>query len=292
MPHFRNLHEWFLSNYHDFGLDYYVLRFGLLGVDKYIRDADVICSSSSKGLFGYDAEILSANLSRPGHPVRVYNLSFGYGEGFGYLMEVIKTLDLRDKLLVADLTDNTSQYHFTGMAKVALESATWLDAYKVLLERWLTFGRDWLMQERLPKIQYSQDRGFTVAAHLDSGLMYRQLKTGNLMPVAAKAAQSAQPGHYSFGFRFDQLRAPFFEECRRRNIKIIFTSIPYKGYDLQWGQSIARQLGDYPHLAIAPDGIELFDSTHMSAQGRQLFSERLARQLLPYVTKANSSKLP
>ena len=59
---------------------------------------------------------------------------------------------------------------------------------------------------------------------------------------------------------------------------MIFTSIPYKGYDEAWGRKIAGELG-YPHVTVDPDGIELIDPTHMATSGRRLFSSRLGARL-------------
>lgn len=278
-PKAPDIRKSYVSHYQDFGLDYYVMRFGLFGVDREIREADVICSSSSKGLFGYDPVLLSEHLSTPEKPVKVYNLSFGFGEGFGYLAEVIKTLDLRDKVLIADLTDNTASYHLTGMAQTALQTETSLDAYKIVVERWMAYARDASLQGWLPRIRFRSDRGFMVEHTLAHAPMYRSWSNGLTRDVGAATAYYPAPGKYPFPFDSDGLvKQKFLDECARRNIRIIFTSIPYNGYDEAWGHEVAAQLGR-PHVTVASDGLELFDQTHMTATGRKLFSNRLGAKL-------------
>jgi hypothetical protein len=269
----------FPANYDGIGLDYYVLRYGLAGTRRHIHRADILCASSSKGLYGFDARLLSEKLSTPGHPVRVYNLSFGNGEGFGYLMEIIKTLDLRDKILIADLTDNTAYYHLTGMAQLAMQTTTRADAYKLYFERNLGFQRDWLLQGVLPRLGFTREHGFalkpTISLPLD-----RDRRTGNWGTRSADQSHWPRRSKYPFEFQTDQLREPFLEECRRRNIRIVFMSIPCEDqYDPEWGERTARKLG-YAYLPIAPEGIELYDGVHMSEKGRTVFSTRLAEQML------------
>jgi hypothetical protein len=67
-------------------------------------------------------------------------------------------------------------------------------------------------------------------------------------------------------------------ECASRNIQIVFTSIPYQGYDERWGSRIAAELG-YSHVPVSSEGIELIDTTHMATNGRRLFSTRLGTRL-------------
>lgn len=274
----RDFQHEFLAVYQDFGLDYYILRFGLFGVDRNIQEADVICSSSSKGLYGFDPELLSQHLSTPERPIRVFNLSFGFGEGFGYLMEVVKTLDLHDKTLIADLTDNTCSYHFTPMAHRAMQTSNTLDAYKIVFERWMSFTVSNFLSGRAPRIGFDANRGFVVA---DQSVPYacRAWENGRMERAIAQKPLYPEPGRYPFPFDPDgKLKDAFFEECARRNIRIVFTSIPYQGYDEAWGRKVAGELG-YTHLAVDPSGIDLIDPTHMAATGRQVFSERLGQQL-------------
>jgi len=268
----------YLAIHDNIGLDYYVLRHGLAGTHRHIHKADIICSSSSKGLYGFDARLLSEKLSTPGHPVRVYNLSFGGGEGFGFLMEVIKTQDLRDKILIADLTDNTASYHLTPMAKLAMQT-TRADAYKICVEKNLGSKREWLLQGALPRIGFTRERGFALKKNVKA-LFFRDRRTGNWETHSAERSHWARRSKYDFEFQAEQLREPFLEECRRRNIRIIFTSIPCEQlYDPEWGERTARKLG-YAYLPIDPDGIEMLDATHMSETGRTVYSTRLAEQLL------------
>jgi hypothetical protein len=264
--------------YGDVGLDYYIYRFGLFGHDRTLQNADVICSSSSKGLYGFDPEMLSRQLSTDDRQIKIFNLSFGFGEGFGYLIEVIKTLDLRDKILIADLTDNTATYHLTPMAKLALQTENRGDAYKLVSERWLTFARDWALQSHVPRIHFDPAKGFVIERALGT-LLFRTWQTGRLQEVSSANPLHPAPGQYPFGFDGDgKLRPLFLEECAQRNIQVIFTSIPYKGYDEPWGRRIASELG-YPHVAVNDQDIDLIDPTHMAASGRRLFSSRLGARL-------------
>jgi hypothetical protein len=244
-----------------------------------VREADVLCISSSKGLYGFDASLLGEKLSRPGHPVRAYNLSFGFGESFHYPMKVIKALDLRDKVLIADLTDNTLDWHLSDMGQLARKCPGRFDACKVVWEKWLTYQRDRLLAGTLPRIVYSREKGLHTVPYVYTGQNFRKVRTGDLTERLARRPRWARPGQYpSYPFFYDQLREPFFEECRQRNIRIVFTSVPYEGYDPEWGRRIAEGLG-YPYVAVDHEGIELRDRYHMTTKGRALFSRRLAEQL-------------
>jgi len=268
----------FLAIYQDVGLDYYLFRFGLFGLDKTIRDADVICSSSSKGLYGFDPDLLSQQLSTADRQLKVFNLSFGFGEGFGYLAEVIKTLDLRDKVLVADLTDNTSHYHFTSMAQQAMQTNNRLDAYKLVSERWLAFERDYALHGKFPRLRFDTAKGYFVDTPLGNCVLCRAWQTGRIQD-ASPPILSPESGSYPFPFDRDgKIKSCLLDECARRNIQIIFTSIPYQGYDEAWGHRVAAELG-YPHVTVDPSGIELKDPTHMAPGGRRLFSSRLGERL-------------
>ncbi|MBM4073063.1 MAG: hypothetical protein FJ271_29685 [Planctomycetes bacterium] len=271
--------NWFLAVYGDFGIDYYVMRFGLLGVGEHLKKANIICSSSSKGLFGDDADLLSKKLATPDHPVRVFNLSFGFGEGLGYLMECVKSLDLHDQSLILDLTDSTRNYQFSKMGELARKTTNWLDAYKIVFENHLIYSRDRLFQNRVPKISYSVGRGFLVTPQVTSARNIRCVCNGNLQERLAAHPHEPWIGNWTLAYCYDELRVPFFEECNRRNIRIIFTSIPTQDFDPAWGRQIAQRLG-IPHVTVDPRGIELCDKNHMSTQGRQLFSSRLAAALL------------
>ncbi|HEY5312947.1 MAG TPA: hypothetical protein VIK18_10530 [Pirellulales bacterium] len=275
----------FLSHYGNYGLDFLVFRFGLLGTAERLRQADVICVGSSKSLFGMHAAYLSQRLSRPGLPVRVYNAGLGFGEGFGYSMEIVKALDLRDKVLLADLTDNTTSFDLTAMGREAMSVPSKTEAYKILVERTLSCWRDSLLTGLLPRVKFDPARGFFAASQSLHTSMDRSRESGDLVDTdGLPALERPDPkypraAHYSFGFRYSEFEQPFFEECRRRNIRIVFMSIPYDGYDPQWGAQVAEKLGAL-HVAVAADGIKLWDGVHMCTSGRQLFNERLAERLL------------
>ncbi len=260
------------------GIDYYVLRFGLFGTGESVRNADVLCVSNSKGLYGYDAHLLSERLSCPDRPVRVYNLSFGFGEGITYVMEVVKRLDLRDKVLVADLAIQMYSDRMTPMGRTALETNSTVGAYLVCGESWLMHETEWLAQGLVPRIVFTRDRGFAVKPYISTS-MRRDRATGDWPTGTAATPHWPCRTRYNVAFQLEALREPFLEECRRRNLRLVFISIPCEdGYDPEWGERTARELG-YPYLRIDPDGIELFDGAHMSAKGRAVFSERLAEQL-------------
>jgi hypothetical protein len=194
-------------------------------------------------------------------------------------MEVIKAQDLRDKILIADLTDNTASYHLTWMARLALQTTTRADAYKICVENKLGYKRDWLLQGILPRLQFTHENAFVLKRNVRPPYC-RDRRTGNWETHSAERSHWARRSKYNFEFQTEQLREPFLEECRRRNIRIIFTSIPCEQlYDPEWGERTARKLG-YAYLPVDPDGIEMLDCSHMSENGRTTYSNRLAEQLL------------
>ena len=181
-------------------------------------------------------------------------------------------------LYLESLSRSSAEIEFSQVSKQALQTDNRFDAYKLVSERWLAFERDCALQGRIPRIRFDSANGFVVDTPQGNCFICRSLETGRIQDATPPRFRP-EPGTYPF--RFDQdgkLKNSLLDECTRRNIQVIFTSIPYKGYDEAWGRRVAGELG-YPHVTVDPEGIELIDPTHMAASGRRLFSSRLGARL-------------
>jgi hypothetical protein len=272
----------FVSYYKGIGVDYNIFRYGLFGEGLRLRQADIILYSSSKGVFAYKADVLGSLIEKAtGRPVRAFNASLAFGEGIPFFVQIVKSLDLRDKLVVIDLAGESYRWEYSEMARAALKQGL-PAAYADSFNTWLHY----LIDRRLnPFVPDLKPTGWAQRA---SYAYSRSFATGDeTTTVFAAGSPIAQP--QPFQGRFDEdgrLASGFVEEFRRRNLAIVFTTIPYGGgpiegkivVDPAWARRTAENLR-LPYLEVSWDGLYTVDGMHMDAKSAELFSRRLAGEL-------------
>jgi hypothetical protein len=274
----------FVWYYRDDSVDYNIFRLNLFGVGDNIRRADIIFYGSSKGLFAFRTDIISPYVNQPNAPqVKLFNASLAFGEGVGFLDEIVKSLDLRNKILIVDLSVQAARYSFSSKAKKALAENT-LAAYETTASLWLRYGFDRLFAGFLPRLHMD---GSNWGLEPRIGVWHsRSWTTGNDTSRKMQPKYPVITGTVHADFDPDgRLRKFFVDECRERGIDVIFTTVPtgagQPGQDASddaWAQRAANQLG-LPYVKIASTGLYTHDSIHLDPASAALFSEHLGEAL-------------
>jgi hypothetical protein len=272
----------FVSYYKGIGIDYNMFRYGLFGEGARLRQADIILYSSSKGVFAYRADMLGSLVEKAtGRPVRAFNASLAFSEGIPFFVQIVKSLDLRDKLIVIDLAGESYRWEYSEMARAALKQSL-PAAYTDSFNTWLHYLIDRGLNPFVPDLKP------TGWAQRASYAYSRSFATGDeTTTVFAPRVPIPQP--QPFQGRFDEdgrLGSGFVEEFRQRNLAIVFTTIPYGGgpidgkivVDPTWGRKVAEDLG-LPYLEVSWGDLYTVDGMHMDAKSAYLFTHRLAGEL-------------
>ena len=272
----------FLSYYKGIGVDYNIFRYNLFRVAEPLKSAEIILYSSSKGIFGYRTDLLSEAISKAsGRNISAFNTSLAFGEGIPFFVQIVKELDLHDKIAIVDLSAETYLWRYSAMAEKALSESR-LDAYKTTLNVWMHYFFDYGANPFVPEAKLGS------FAPRTSYMYSRSLSTGDDFgkPFIARFLVEAPP---RFSAEFDpdgRLKSGFIEEFRRRNIGIIFTTIPYGGGPIktgvanpEWARSVSNKLA-IPYASVSWDGLYTVDGIHMDPKSAEIFSGRLAKALL------------
>jgi hypothetical protein len=269
--------------------DHYLYLHGIQGMRERIREADVLLLGSSHLEFGLSAgEISEALSARAGRKVRVYNLGAAYVDGAAFAAEIVLANDLRDKLAVCDLFstwgDGVSDY-----ARRALQ-ANILQAYATVAEIWWALLRDWTLDGILPRVVLAGRP--KLGRFLYTPVAFRSRESGDASfywdPEAGQVlppppALKGRPlGKVSpFGPLINggvALPGAAVDLFRQRQIRAIATIIPFDGYEVAAAGQLAAARS-LPFAPISPEGIETWDTHHLTAASRSLATERLLQGL-------------
>lgn len=285
----------YIGSYGRGPVDHYLFRFGIFGFGERLRQSDVLLVGTSHVELGLSARELAAHLLDDRRErVRVFNIAMELGEGISFARDIVERNDLRDKLLIADM------YNQRGAAvssyAAAVRSADVVVAYFSVATIWLDFLKDWTIDGFLPRLAFYDDASsfdFKVGRYLQRAIV-RDWNTGDLLvlwsPVDGNVHQNpparlvrtlAQgpiaPANHDFAPVFSAVFPPNLLQARR--IRPLLSLLPFQGAPLEWARREARRL-DYPLIEISPDNIQYIDTDHMTAGGRSIATERLARRLL------------
>jgi hypothetical protein len=254
-------------------LDGYILAHDILGAAEQVRKQDVLILGSSKTMYGVDAGAAGRLLQAKGIRLGCYNLGFGRGEGLVFPAWLIQRMGIRDKLLVVDATDNTSQYHVESVGQQAMKS-TRLEAWKLVIETNIQYRLDWVLHGLLPRGIIDSD-GTRFEPYYLRPAHWRDWHTGDPYTGPGPNAHLASPGTFPFDFDADhRLRENVFSAFRRSHLDFGFISIPYTGHDPKWAQRAAMSVGCW-YLPIRSDNLYTLDTVHLNKQSREVFTVRL-----------------
>lgn len=283
-----NPHEYYVAEYRGIGLDYDVALHGMFGTGNRLRNADLILTSSSKGLFGYRTPIIRGELTTLGYTANVFNLAFGHGEGLGVVAEILERQSISNSVLVIDLNENSGNYQFSPSAREALES-DWLSAYRLVLSTWARYLWDWFIGPLIPRWSWKAGYGYFEPRFL--GAQYRAWNTNDLLRDDRSGlypCATGTPRNWSFDSN-GMIRERVFAPVSAQSIRIIATAIPYRGapweapiYDPTWAARSAQE-ANLPFASVGYDGLLTVDGGHLDRRSAEEFSHRLAASLLENV---------
>jgi hypothetical protein len=263
----------FLASYGPVSLDIYILAHDILGAARQVRKQDVMVLGSSKAMYGVNAGTAGRLLQAKGIKAGFYNLAFGRGEGLVFPAWLIEQIGVRDKLVVVDATDNTSQYHVELVGQQAMKSSL-LEAWKLVIETNIRYRLDWVLDGLLPRGTIGS-QGITLEPTYLRPALWRDWHTGDVVTGPGPNAHLASPGTFPFDFDVDhRLRENIFSTFRSSNLDFGFVSIPYTGHDPKWAQRAALSVGCW-YLPLRSDSLYTIDSVHLNMQSRELLTQRL-----------------
>jgi hypothetical protein len=285
-----SLLEYYVAEYRGIGVDYDVALRGMFGTGDRLRNADLILTSSSKGLFGYRASIIHDELAAQGHDVNIVNLAFGHGEGLGVVAEILERQSIAHSMLVIDLNENSGNYQFSPSARGALE-ADWLSAYRLVLSTWARYLWDWFIGPLIPRWSWNDGHGHFEPRFL--GAQYRAWNTNDLLRddrSGLYACATGTPRSWAFD-RDGMIREHVLGPADARDIRVIATAIPYRGapwetpiYDPFWAARSAQE-ASLPFTSVAYAGLVTIDGGHLDLRSAEEFSRRFAASLLTSVPR-------
>lgn len=276
-PEIFGFRDKFLGSYGPVSLDPYILGHDILGAAQQVRRKDVLLLGSSKMMYGLDAELAERLLESKGIKAGVYNLGFGYGEGLVLPAWLMERLGIRDKLVLIDATDNTSQYHVESVSQAAMNSGP-LDAWKLIIETNLQFRFDRVLQGLVPRGRIGNSGVKLEPAYLRPS-HWRNWRTGDIFSSPGPNRYPTSPGAFSFDFDVDRrLREKVFPAFRKLNLDYGFISIPYTGNDPKWVQQAASYVGCW-YLPIESAELYTVDQVHLNKQSREIFTHGLVDAL-------------
>lgn len=283
-PALPSLLEYYVAEYRGIGVDYDVALHGMFGTGDRLRNADLILTSSSKGLFGYRVPIIHDELATQGYDVNIFNLAFGHGEGLGVVAKIIERQSIAHSMLVIDLNESSGNYQFSPSARGALE-ADWLSAYRLVLSTWARYLWDWFIGPLIPRWSWNAGHGHFEPRFL--GAQYRAWNTNDLLRDDRSGLYPCATGTpRSWSFDGDgMIRGYVLGPASARDILVIATAIPYRGapwdapiYDPSWAARSAQE-ASLPFAPIAYVGLLTLDGGHLDLRSAEEFSRRFAVSL-------------
>jgi len=280
----------FVAEYGVVGADaaHIVYYWGLFGIGRRIRQAQLLLLGSSHMQFGLSARQLSVTLSRTaGKPVEAFNLGVGCGESALFGARVLQRLGIRGKTTVADIY-NTDSLSPCGGEAVKADA---YDAYFKVLAIWTKFTWDWLLDGYLPTLML-RDGSATVSRFLSGSIVIVDWRYGDVAycsrPSQGKvfpqdARGAAYPvDDYSGNNRSDlpptvPADPKLLDLLAAGQMEPALTLIPFSGsrdYRPKLPAPHSKG-GEASFIELSGQGLATFDHNHLTGDSRAVATQRL-----------------
>jgi hypothetical protein len=207
-----------------------------------------------------------------------------FGERLPFLIDIVHALDLRNKILIVDMSLPARGYFYSAMGQRALQESR-LAAYQTTLNLWLRFEIDRLIGQHIPELSIDKNGGHLTERASIAGS--RSFTTGNNLEWTYTDSYPVVLEKSDAPTSLDQRLEDFFRlECPSRAIAVIFTTIPYgdghmklSTYDPEWAEAVANRL-TIPYARVDGSGLSTGDGEHLGVKSADTFSERLVEALI------------
>lgn len=200
--------------------------------------------------------------------LRVFSLGCGYGEGGGFLLELLQKHDLRPKILVMVGGPLGFRSTMSPIARQAIEMTKW-EARQLFFETTAMWELRTRLHRRLPKID-----PFTETFHRH-WVIYRSARTGWWQPVLEP------PSTYEVRYREEMDSYPrslaFATELKaeldRRGTLLVVTTVPWNSTRIGHLEEIETTLGVPAIPPIPDDRVTVNDGSHLSRAGAKIITQ-------------------
>jgi hypothetical protein len=254
------------------GLEHYYYYSNYMDVRKEIINKDVILLGNSRLQMGIDYDVLQRYLSK--YQLQSYMLGFGYHEGCGFAIPLLKKLDVHPKYAIINIDDFFR--NDTPMGLKVLRTSTQA-CYKYIISNFIKFNlfsrSTFFLQHLLPIAE-------------DNNVYLRNRKTGAWDQSHIKERYTRKPQAGIDGKRgewgeVDEAMIPIvLEYFVKNNIQPIFVYIPNNlKYDFTKAQEFSHKYG----LTLVPNGdtssLYTCDHSHLTPDSTICFTNNLVEQL-------------
>jgi len=284
-PSFPITGEEYVTYYeHSGSTSHYIYRHGLFGLRKRMQESDVLLLGSSHVELGLSAALLSRELSKTaGRPILVYNLGTEEGEALSFATKVLAANGIEHKASIVDLYQPWGE-NMSVSGRSADESSRW-NAYTSVGKVWLKVCEDWLFDAWLPNFQIlvNSDQSTIIPVRSLKSLAIRRWDTGDMVEVwkpEIGGVYANTPPHWNVPYTRDgpvhgdhakgQLTAKMIAELKERDIRTIYTDVPYDSDYLNKIPDIAQ-----PYVVIPSTNLTLIDRMHLNRSSRDIATEAL-----------------
>jgi hypothetical protein len=236
------------------------------------RRADILFVGDSRMPVGLREEVIEPAAAALG--LRVFSLACGHVERVRFALDLIRTHDLRPKIVVVVGGPHMFRDLRSAPAEKARAMTRW-QAWKA----WLEADARWTVQRWvhawLPKIDWFGGQLTT------PWILYRSTRTGWLLPVVEPSESypvGVVPDDPSYAYLLP-LAHELEEELDQRGAVLVLSIVPYGNTRIGHLPFLARELGV---AVVLPsfDGIRTADGSHLSRSDAALYATAFWNQFL------------
>jgi hypothetical protein len=276
-----NPQDWYIAVDHGL-IDHYVLYHGLGDSIQFAREADVLLIGNSRMSYAFPYTVLESAAQKTG--LRFYNLGFGCGERYEFILSLIQKHDLRPQIVIAHEPQNffSPERGISVVGKKVMESSRW-EAWKTVWEWSLTQRlRRSSLFECLPNwrvISPVEPDNWVIICRsisLGSWLAYREKQ--RLVPVGTPQVNfSVETDAIKVDPRTYLIAQGFKRALTERGAKLVLTWIPNADptawIDRHKDELLAKSL-EVPFISPLVPGLVTRDTSHLDDKSAELFATR------------------